>query len=103
MMTDDQLVAQYCASRCQQAFAEIVARHAPMVLRTCMRQVGNLHEAEDVLQAVFLALAQRPEAVDRSLAGWLHEVARRTSLKLVRSRSRRVRHEQHAAHLFAAR
>ncbi|MBY0524240.1 MAG: DUF1501 domain-containing protein [Gemmataceae bacterium] len=89
MKTDEQLVAEYRTSRCPQVFAEIVARHAAMVLRSCMRQVGNVHEAEDVVQAVFLVLAQRPEAVDRSLSGWLHEVARRTACKVVRGRVRR--------------
>lgn len=103
MRTDEQLVAEYRASRSQQAFAEIVARHAPMVLRTCVRQIGTVHEAEDVVQAVFLVLAQRPQAVDRSLAGWLHEVARRTSCKVLRSRARRARHEMVAAQLNATR
>src|SRR5438105_3419442 len=97
MMTDEQLVAEYRASRSQQAFAEIVHRHAAMVLRTCMRLVGNVHEAEDVLQGVFLALAQRPEAVRGALGGWLHEVARRTACKVVRARLRRTRHETAAA------
>jgi RNA polymerase sigma factor (sigma-70 family) len=103
MMTDEQLVAEYRTSRSQQAFAEIVSRHAGMVLRTCMRLVGNVHEAEDVVQGVFLVLAQRPEAVDRSVAGWLHEVARRTACKVVRARVRRSRHEAEAARRLAAR
>lgn len=103
MMTDEQLVAEYRSSRSQRAFAEIVSRHAPMVLRTCLRHVGTVHEAEDVVQAVFLVLAQRPQAVDRSLAGWLHEVARRTACKVVRSRARRSRHELAAGQQLAAR
>src|SRR5262249_12869388 len=103
MRTDKQLVAEYRTSRSQQAFAEIVARHAGMVLRSCLRLVGNVHEAEDVVQAVFLVLAQRPEAVDRSLAGWLHEVARRTACKVVRARIRRTQHELAAGKEMASR
>src|SRR5262249_49219842 len=103
MKTDEQLVAEYRTSRSQQAFAEIVARHARMVLRACGRLVGRLHEAEDVGQAVFLVLAQRPEAVDRSLTGWLHEVARRTACKVVRARIRRTYHEMAAGQQMAAR
>src|SRR5262245_48114117 len=103
MRTDDQLIAEYRASRSPQAFTEIVHRHAAMVLRTCMRLVGNVHEAEDVLQAVFLVLAQRPETVRGSLGGWLHEVARRTGCKVVRARVRRNRHEAAAAQQTAAR
>jgi RNA polymerase sigma factor (sigma-70 family) len=93
MRSDEQLVADYRASRSEKAFAEIVARHAGMVLRTSMRLLHSVPEAEDVTQAVFLVLAQRPAAVDRNLAGWLHEVARRTACKAIRARSRRVRHE----------
>jgi RNA polymerase sigma factor (sigma-70 family) len=103
MKTDEQLVAEYRTSRSQQAFAEIVARHAGMVLRACVRIVGGVHEAEDVVQAVFLVLAQRPEAVDRCLTGWLHEVARRTACKVVRSRMRRTHHEMAAGQQMATR
>lgn len=101
MVSDEQLVAEYRTSRSQQAFAEIVSRHAGMVLRTCLRLVGNIHEAEDVVQAVFLVLAQRPEAVGRCLAGWLHEVARRTACKVIRARARRSRHEEAAGRIRA--
>jgi len=93
MTSDQQLVADYRASRSQQAFAEIVSRHAGMVLRTSLRLLHCGQEAQDVTQAVFLVLAQRPEAVDRNLAGWLHEVARRTACKAIRARGRRARHE----------
>lgn len=93
MRSDEQLVADYRASRSEKAFAEIVARHAGMVLRTSARLLQNLQEAEDVAQAVFLVLSQRPEAVDRNLAGWLHEVARRTACKAIRARARRVQYE----------
>jgi len=97
MSTDEQLLAAYRASHSDQAFAEIVRRHAGLVLRSAMRTLNNLDEAEDVMQAVFLVLAQRPQAVGRSLSGWLHEVARRTACKVLRSRTRRARHETAAA------
>ncbi len=93
MRTDEQLMADYRALRSEEAFTEIVSRHAGMVLRTSLRLLHNVEEAEDVTQAVFLALAQRPQAVDRNVAGWLHEVARRTACKAIRARARRARYE----------
>lgn len=97
MSTDEQLLAAYRTSHSDQAFAEIVRRHAGLVLRSAMRTLDNLHEAEDVMQAVFLVLAQRPEAVGRSLSGWLHEVTRRTACKVLRSRLQRTHYEAAAA------
>jgi hypothetical protein len=47
-----------------------------MVFRTCLRLVGNVHDAEDATQSVIQVLAQRPEVVRRSLAGCLHELGR---------------------------
>src|SRR5262245_50721999 len=62
-VTDDKLLAEYRTSRTEKAFAEIVARHGTMVLRTCLRLVGNLHEAEDAAQAVFMVFVQRAHVV----------------------------------------
>src|SRR5262245_55395489 len=60
--------------------------------------VGNTQLAEDVTQAVFLALAQSAHLLaDRpSLAGWLHTTARNLAAKTVRSEVRRRAREQEA-------
>ena len=39
------------------AFAALVERHGPMVLRVCVGVLGDVHDAQDVLQATFLVLA----------------------------------------------
>ncbi len=41
------------------AFAALLARHGPMVLRVCRAQLGDRHEVEDAFQATFLVLAVR--------------------------------------------
>jgi len=91
------LLARYCASRDQEAFAQIAARYGPMVFRTCYRRLANVHDAEDATQAVFLVLARQPHKAQLSLAGWLHKAARDTAITLLRARARRTRREEAAA------
>lgn len=99
---DADLLAEFRARRSGEAFNEIVARHGAMVFRTCARILRDSHAAEDATQGVFFALARQPDAVRGALPGWLHEVARRTSLKLVRSRRRRAVHEREATTMNAS-
>ena len=59
----------------EMAFAALVERHAPMVLRVCAGVLGDVHDAQDVSQATFLVLAQRAGSVRRrgsvgELAPW---------------------------------
>jgi RNA polymerase sigma factor (sigma-70 family) len=98
-LADEELLRRYRQMRAPEALSEMVRRHQPMVLRTCLRLVGNIHDAEDAAQSVFLALAQRPEMVRRSLAGCLHELARAAVSELCRSRRRRSQREEMAARL----
>lgn len=93
---DVSLLAAYIASRDQEAFAQIAARHGALVYRTCFHQLGNPHDSEDAAQAVFLMLAQRPTQVKTSLAGWLYLAARNTALTLLRARRARRRGEEAA-------
>jgi RNA polymerase sigma factor (sigma-70 family) len=96
---DEKLLRLYRDTRAADAFAEMVRRHQAMVYRTCLRLAGNVHDAEDATQSVFLVLAQRPEVVRRSLAGCLHELARAAVSELHRSRRRRSQREEMAARI----
>jgi RNA polymerase sigma factor (sigma-70 family) len=91
---DAELLAKYAASRAAADFEPIVARHGPMVLRTCIRLTSNTSDAEDAAQATFVALSQRPTAAQPSLAGWLHKVARDCACQVLRERARRARREE---------
>jgi RNA polymerase sigma factor (sigma-70 family) len=79
---DAALLARYCADRDAAAFAVMVDRHGPMVLRVCRRVLGNTHDAEDALQASFLVLARRAGAIrpPEAIAAWLQGVAWRVAL-----------------------
>jgi RNA polymerase sigma-70 factor (ECF subfamily) len=64
-------------ARSEQAFGELVRRHAGFVLATCRRRLRDGHDAEDAAQAVFLVLARRPPARSGPSvqAGWLYKTA----------------------------
>ena len=91
---DRGLLARFVASRDEDAFAEIVRRHGPMVLAACRRVTGRAHDAEDAFQAAFLVLARRAAHLSRPelLANWLYGVACRTALE---ARAARRRAEEH--------
>jgi RNA polymerase sigma factor (sigma-70 family) len=76
------------------AFATMVERHGPMVLRVCRHLLADGHLAEDAFQVTFLLLARRARSIQNpdALAGWLHRVARRVALRAFAGlRRRRVR------------
>ena len=101
--TDQELLRLFLAG-CETSFSEIVQRHAGLVMGVCQRVLRHAADAEDAFQATFLVLARKAGALrwNDSIAGWLHETARRTSLKLRGSTARRREVERQAAESRAA-
>ena len=83
-LTDGQLLERFATRRgaaAELAFAALVERHGPMVLRACRGIIREEHEAMDAFQATFLVLARRGGSlwVRDSLGPWLHRVACRAA------------------------
>ena len=81
------------------AFAVLVERHGPMVLRVCHSVLSDWHDTEDAFQATFLVLVQKARGlwVQDSLGPWLHQVAVRTASAAKVAASRRRRCDEQAA------
>jgi RNA polymerase sigma factor (sigma-70 family) len=105
-LTDGELLEWYknrTGEAAELAFAVLVERHGPMVLRVCREVLGDEHEAHDAFQATFLVLVRRADSLwtRHTLAPWLHEVARRVAGCARSAMARRRRHERRAAEMAA--
>jgi RNA polymerase sigma-70 factor (ECF subfamily) len=74
------------------AFREIVERHSASVFRVAYRLTRHEQDAEDVVQETFLkAHAELGRFEGRAALGtWLHTIAARTAIDLMRKRPRRT-------------
>ncbi len=87
-LTDGQLLERFANDRSEAAelaFAVLVERHGPMVLRVCRSVLSGDFESDDAFQATFLVLVQKARGlwVRDSLGPWLHQVAFRTASRAV--------------------
>jgi RNA polymerase sigma factor (sigma-70 family) len=80
---DPELLDRYTHGHDQAAFATLVRRYGPLVLGVARRQLADVHRAEDVFQATFLALARSAARLGGRpvLANWLYVVALRQARK----------------------
>ena len=103
-LSDGQLLEQFATGRGEPrelAFAALVERHGPFVLRVCRSVLRDEDAAEDAFQATFLALARKAGSLwaQDSLAPWLHQAAYRAAVHDRSATIRRRSHEHAAAAL----
>jgi RND family efflux transporter MFP subunit len=101
-LTDGQLLERFATGSGEAAdlaFATLLERHGPMVLRVCRGVLADPHDTQDAFQATFLVLVKKARGlwVRDSLGPWLHQVAFRTAACARKVAARRRRHEQRAA------
>jgi RNA polymerase sigma factor (sigma-70 family) len=102
---DRELIERFALQRDEDAFAALVRRHGPIVLRVCQRILHDAHDAEDVFQATFLVLSQKASSLRRadSVGCFLHGVAYRLAQKArTRIAQQRMRESQEVIEKHAA-
>ena len=62
-MDDERLLREYCIEGNQQAFAELVRRHAGLVYGAALRHMGDPFVAEEICQKAFCAVATRMSSI----------------------------------------
>ncbi len=100
MIDDATLLQRYATEHSEEAFAELVRRHLPLVYAAaCRRLEGQTHRAADVSQSVFIALARNARQLSRHpvLTGWLYTATRYAALDAIRAERRRQAREQEAS------
>ena len=75
-----------------QEFEELYLEHCQLVYRAAYAITGNRHDAEDVMQRIFVKLLERGFTADvlQHPARYLHRAAVNLSLNVVRERKRRT-------------
>src|SRR5580698_9128414 len=103
-MTDHQLLRSFTREHSESAFAELVARHLPLVYSAALRQTGgDIHAAKDVAQLVFVDFARKAQGLSENviLAGWLHRATIFAARQILRGDRRRREREQQAVTMNA--
>jgi RNA polymerase sigma factor (sigma-70 family) len=96
-MTDDsQLLREYAERGSENAFRELVERHARMVYGVAWRVLHDHGAAEEATQATFILLARKARRLRPGtlLAGWLFRTARFVALEARRADYRRLQHHE---------
>jgi RNA polymerase sigma factor (sigma-70 family) len=90
--SDQQLLDQFTTCRDEEAFAELVRRHGPLVFGVCRRNLPNPPDAEDAFQATFLVLVRRAALLSHytDLGPWLYQVATSCCRTVQRGNRRRL-------------
>lgn len=97
-VTDQELLREFAARRCEKSFRQLVDRHLRLVFSVAHRVTGDPQLAEEIAQTTFTTLADKAAKIEttEALAGWLYHTARHLALRAIRSEQRRRQREQMA-------
>jgi len=98
-VNDIELLRQFARTGSEESFRELVNRHTAMVYACAVQRLGDRHAAQDVTQAVFVALALKAKRLGprTRLSGWLYRATRFACAKHQRREQRRREREMRAA------
>jgi RNA polymerase sigma factor (sigma-70 family) len=82
-LADGPLLERFLARGDEAAFAALVQRHGPMVLRACRAVLAHPEDVEDAFQATFLMLVCKGRSIRgrQALGAWLGQVAHRVAVR----------------------
>src|SRR5215472_10139232 len=91
---DEQLIERFLVGapgEADSAFEALVTRYRPAVMSVCRRVLTRHEEAEDAVQATFVALSRTARRIRnrRSLGAWLYAVAYRIAIRMKARSARR--------------
>lgn len=89
-LDDPELIEQVVLGS-SEAISELYARYSPLLKALALRIVRNVHDAEEVLQEVFIYVWRKAVGYDRgrsSVSSWLAVITRSRSLDRLRQRQR---------------
>ena len=102
MSDDSHLLHRYAKEGSEEAFSQLLTRYLDLVYSTALRKVGgDTGLAQDVSQAVFVALAKKARWFPFRvvLGGWLYRCACLEAAHAVRTESRRHARERAASEM----
>src|SRR3954469_3619396 len=82
--SDRVLVRRFLRQQDGEAFSILMDRYADMVYTTSWRILRDETLAADAVQETFFQLVKNAEKITGSLGSWLHKVATRRSVDLIR-------------------
>jgi RNA polymerase sigma factor (sigma-70 family) len=97
-MNDATLLTRFARDGSADAFRELVARHTSLVYACALQRLRDVHAAQDVTQAVWIALALKAKDLRPAtpLPGWLYKATRFACGKYQRGEQRRKEREMRA-------
>jgi len=96
--SDGVLIRRFARQRDDEAFSILMGRYVDMVCTTCQRILGDETQSADAVQETFFQLAKDAHRITGSVGSWLHKVATRRAVDVIRQNaSRRRREESYAS------